>query len=131
MPVNLHRAEKRQVGRWVVGGGGNRQGAERREWQMNRVCVCVSRPASPSPFVTLCGAVVRAAGGLVKSTALASTMAPLPGFSQAHHQHHRLPLAIHLPGLQLKPIFSLVCIRGEALSDLVTSLSNISFESKS
>lgn len=84
------------VGWWVVvEGRGGCRGLKWREWQMKRemgkkvgrkvLCmyVCVCWPAYPSPFVSLCGAVVSAGGGHVKSRTLASRMAPLPGFSQS------------------------------------------------
>ena len=46
------------------------------------MCVCVDLPTLHL-FVSLCGAVVSAGGGHVKSRTPASRMAPLPGFARS------------------------------------------------
>lgn len=82
-----------QVGWWWWRGGCRRFGGKRvpdeegdggKRWvEKCCACVCACWPAYPSPFVSLCGAVMSAGGGHVKRRTLASRMAPLPGFSRS------------------------------------------------
>lgn len=125
-PVNLHIACLGTNACWWVGWwwwrseeNGRWRGTWGKRWVGKEMCMCICvcvrlRVDLPTLhlFVSLCGAVVSAGGGHVKSQTLASRMAPLPGFSQPQlpppHPSSSLSLALCLPGLQLKThIFSL------------------------